>query len=203
MMANTIKAIQDVSNDMTQAGLVIAKLEADVKQIDTILSVIRNISEQTNLLALNAAIEAARAGETGRGFAVVADEVRSLAQRTHESTEEIQAMTEALQSAASNAVRVMNDGKEHIQACVVNANDTGHCLAEAAKKVVEVNDRNTLIASTVEQQGAVASEVSRNVLAIKEVAEDTFNSVKTLSSSSQRLYEVSQETGKVLSKYKV
>lgn len=203
MMANTIKEIQHVSDDMGQAGLVIGQLEADVKQIDTILSVIRNISEQTNLLALNAAIEAARAGETGRGFAVVADEVRSLAQRTHESTEEIQAMTEALQSAASNAVRVMHDGKAHIQACVENAHETGDCLSEAATKVVEVNDRNNMIASTVEQQGIVASEVSKNVLAIKEVAEETFNSVRTLSSSSQTLHQLSQETEKVLSKYKV
>lgn len=203
MMANTIKAIQHVSDDMNKAGTVIAQLESDVKQIDTILSVIRNISEQTNLLALNAAIEAARAGDTGRGFAVVADEVRSLAQRTHESTEEIQAMTEALQSAASNAVKVMHDGKAHIQACVDNAHITGDCLAQAASKVVEVNDRNNLIASTVEQQGIVASEVSRNVLSIKEVAEETFNGAKTLSSNSQKLQVLSQETQKVISKFKV
>lgn len=203
MMTNTIKEIQHVSDDMGQAGVVIGQLEADVKQIDTILSVIRNISEQTNLLALNAAIEAARAGETGRGFAVVADEVRSLAQRTHESTEEIQAMTEALQAAASNAVRVMDEGKAHIQSCVENAHETGGYLAEAATKVVEVNDRNNMIASTVEQQGIVASEVSKNVLAIKEVAEETFHSVNTLSSSSDALHKLSQETEKVLSKYKV
>lgn len=203
MMGNTIKSIQNVSEDMSKAGTVIYKLDSDVKQIDTILSVIRNISEQTNLLALNAAIEAARAGETGRGFAVVADEVRSLAQRTHESTEEIQAMTEALQSAASNAVKVMQDGKMHIQACVDSANETGDCLAQAADKVIEVSDRNNMIATTVEQQGIVANEVSRNVLAIKEVAEETFNGAKILSSNSKKLQVLSQETQKVISKYKI
>jgi methyl-accepting chemotaxis protein len=203
MMVNTIKAIQNVSDDMNKAGTVIAQLELDVKQIDTILSVIRNISEQTNLLALNAAIEAARAGETGRGFAVVADEVRSLAQRTHESTEEIQSMTEALQAAASNAVKVMHDGKKHIQKCVENAHETGECLELAASKVIEVNDRNNMIATTVEQQGIVANEVSQNVLAIKGVAEETFNGAKTLSSNSQKLQQLSQKTEQVLSKYKV
>jgi len=203
MMANTISAINSVSDDMSQASIVIAQLESDVKQIDTILSVIRNISEQTNLLALNAAIEAARAGETGRGFAVVADEVRSLAQRTHESTEEIQSMTEALQSAASNAVKVMQAGKIHTQACVENAQTTGECLSLAGERVAEVSDRNNQIAATVEQQGIVANEVSKNVLSIKEVAQDTFEGSNTLSDRSQKLKQLTNATQNLLSKYKV
>lgn len=106
-MNRTVEAVTQASESVDHAAAVVSKLEQDLQQIDSILDVIRNISEQTNLLALNAAIEAARAGESGRGFAVVADEVRSLAQRTHESTEEIQSMTEALQSEALKAVTVM------------------------------------------------------------------------------------------------
>ena len=203
MMSNTIQAINSVSNDMSQASDVISQLESDVQQIDTILGVIRNISEQTNLLALNAAIEAARAGETGRGFAVVADEVRSLAQRTHESTEEIQAMTEALQSAAANAVKVMEDGKLHTQSCVENAQSTGECLSIAGQRVAEVSDRNTMIASTVEQQGIVANEVSQNVVSIKDIAYKTHEGAQTLSKRSQQLSTLTKQTQNVLSSYKV
>ena len=203
MMSNTISAISNVSEDMTEASQVISQLEADVQQIDTILGVIRNISEQTNLLALNAAIEAARAGESGRGFAVVADEVRSLAQRTHESTEEIQSMTEALQSAAANAVKVMEAGKVHTQSCVDNAQNTGECLAIAGRKVSEVTDRNNMIAATVEQQGIVAIEVSRNVVSIKDIAQETHEGASTLSQHSEELQKLTTSTQQLLDQYKV
>ncbi|WP_347338088.1 methyl-accepting chemotaxis protein [Chromatium okenii] len=104
MAQQTIVAIEMLAAEIAQAGIVIAQLSDDSREIGAVLDVIRAIAEQTNLLALNAAIEAARAGEQGRGFAVVAAEVRMLASRTQSSIADIQAKIERVQSGAVGAV---------------------------------------------------------------------------------------------------
>lgn len=63
-------------------NLQVIELGNQVDKVNSILTIIKNISEQTNLLALNASIEAARAGVAGRGFVIVANEIKSLALQT-------------------------------------------------------------------------------------------------------------------------
>ncbi len=107
------KAMDALSQEIEQANVTVQKLVNSSQNMEGLLDTIQSIAEQTNLLALNAAIEAARAGEKGRGFAVVADEVRNLANRTHDSTEEIHQLLSNLSLDSNSALGKMSCSMEY------------------------------------------------------------------------------------------
>lgn len=172
VLGETIISIQSLSTEIAQAGEVINTLEHDVKNISSILDVIRGIADQTNLLALNAAIEAARAGEQGRGFAVVADEVRSLASKTQDSTGEIQNMIEKLQKGAQQAVKVMTSSQTNSEETVQQADIAGNSLDAIVGSIDVINDMNLQIATAATQQSQVSEDVNINVQYIAENSHD-------------------------------
>lgn len=184
---DAIRSIRDVASDVEQAADVINQLNSNADNIGTVVDVIRSIAEQTNLLALNAAIEAARAGEQGRGFAVVADEVRTLAQRTQQSTQEIQDIVGRLQAGAGEAVEAMNHSTEKTESSVQRATSAGQALEDIAKIVSKISDMNTQIATAAEEQSAVAEEINNNITAINELSQGTADEAYHNGEISQKL----------------
>lgn len=78
------------------------KLQSCVRETNSHLRTIKNITTQSKLLGLNAAIEAARAGAAGKGFNVIAEEVRHLAENTARFLAQIEANVGALNRAKEN-----------------------------------------------------------------------------------------------------
>ena len=64
-------------------------MNTDIKQIDQIVELVKELALMSKILGLNASIEAARSGEHGRGFAVVAKEIQKMAQNSTESADKI------------------------------------------------------------------------------------------------------------------
>lgn len=165
--------INELSSTVETLGNVLANLSGGSKKIASVIEVIRGIADQTNLLALNAAIEAARAGEQGRGFSVVADEVRSLAQRTQESTQDIQQIIEELGEATSQAVSNMDQCKERSERSVGRVDEVFGALSSIAESVTGIERMSQQIAAAAEEQSSVAVEVNTNTQRISQIAQAT------------------------------
>ena len=173
LVGESRSAVLRLASELERATEVIHQLESHSTDISGVLEVIRSIAEQTNLLALNAAIEAARAGEQGRGFAVVADEVRGLAQRTQDSTNEIQRMISTLQMGARNAVEAMQHSSQHLESSVDQAKRAAVALDGISQRVNQITEMSLQIAAAVEEQSAVSEDINRNIIGIRNACEAT------------------------------
>jgi methyl-accepting chemotaxis protein len=197
VMQSTIATITDIRGEIANTAEVIRRLESDSGRIGKVLEVIRGIAEQTNLLALNAAIEAARAGEQGRGFAVVADEVRHLAQRTAESTAEINQIIDTVQMGALNAVRAIESGQQRSEQGVTQVTEAGAMLQRITEAVEAIRDMNQQIATAAEEQTSVAEDISRNLTELTAIASANQDNVERTQLASRNLHEMSGELGEV------
>ena len=199
----TVVSIEALADDVTANVTQVGDLAQKVYGISKVLDVIRSIAEQTNLLALNAAIEAARAGDAGRGFAVVADEVRALAHRTQQSTQEIEQMIGGIQQGTDQAVSSMQQSNTRARSTLEIAKSAGTALEEIASAFTLINERNLVIASASEEQAAVAREVDRNLMNIRDLAHQTSTGANQTSAASHELSRLAVDLNTLVARFSV
>ena len=201
LVLETVSAIERMSGDVQSTATLIGNLAAESRDIGKVLDVIRGLADQTNLLALNAAIEAARAGEAGRGFAVVADEVRALAHRTQQSTSEIERMIGSIQGGTEQAVDSMRNSTERAESTLNIAKGAGLALDNINTAIVEINERNLVIASAAEEQAQVAREVDRNLVNIRDLSVQSATGASQTSSASNELSRLAVDLNSMVSRF--
>ena len=199
----TVLSIESLADDVNTNVERVGDLAQKVYGISKVLDVIRAIAEQTNLLALNAAIEAARAGDAGRGFAMVADEVRALAHRTQQSTREIELMIGGIQQGTEEAVSSMQQSNSRAHTTLEVAKAAGVALEDIATAFTQINERNLVIASASEQQAAVAREVDRNLMNIRDLAMQSSAGANQTSAASQELSRLAVDLNTMVARFSV
>ncbi|MCS3415666.1 methyl-accepting chemotaxis protein [Pseudomonas yamanorum] len=203
LVQETVSAIERMSSDVQATATLIGNLAEESRDIGKVLDVIRGLADQTNLLALNAAIEAARAGEAGRGFAVVADEVRALAHRTQQSTSEIERMIGSIQAGTEHAVDSMRNSTERAESTLNIAKGAGMSLDTINTAIVEINERNLVIASAAEEQAQVAREVDRNLVNIRDLSVQSATGASQTSAASSELSRLAVDLNGMVGRFRL
>jgi len=202
-VSEIVGLIQTLTQEVSSASAQANELSDQARGISRVMEVIRGIAEQTNLLALNAAIEAARAGEAGRGFAVVADEVRSLALRTQGSTREIESIISSIQASTTVTVESLQLSANQAGQTLERALTVNGALERVTGAVSLIKDRNLVIASASEQQAAVARELDRSLVNIRDLSGHSATSADQISGASVELSRLAVGLNEVVARFSI
>ena len=203
VVGEAIGQIEQLADEVQKSTQAMNQLRLESDKIGGVLDVIKSVSQQTNLLALNAAIEAARAGEAGRGFAVVADEVRGLAQRTQQSTEEIEELIAALQSGTQQVATTLDNSRSLTDNSVQLSRRAGSALEQITRTVSTIQEMNLQIATASEEQSAVAEQINRNIISVRDVSEQTAAASDQTAASSVELARLGAHLQGLVARFRV
>jgi len=182
VVSETVEALAEIQRAVDFSYKGILRLSENSSRIDSIISVINDITKKTNLLALNASIIAAQAGEYGKSFGVVADEIRNLSLQTGQSTGEITNIIEEILNESRAAAENVSLTKQLVQKGVSLGHNTGESL-------------NTIIDSA-NQSMEMTEEIK---VATREQAQSVdlvTQSIEDVSTMTARIFTVSKEQSK-------
>lgn len=200
---DSLQGMQRIRNEVQSISKKIKSLGDRSLEISEIVNTIEDIASQTNLVALNAAIEAAGAGEAGLRFAVVADEVRKLAERSARATKDIGVLIKNVQSDTQEAIVVMEQGTQEVEAGYRMTVQAGDSL----KTIADISQRSAQLAQDIslatQQQVRGAESVAQAMQSIQTVSAQTERGVLNARRTVDELARLAEELTASLARFKL
>lgn len=202
-IVQTVNTVSGLVEQVDEGNSNVVQLAEQVREISTLLDVIRGVADQTNLLALNAAIEAARAGESGRGFAVVAEEVRNLAQRTQVSTEQIEEMVHKVNQQAEQTEAIIDNCKLVAGQTMEQVQETGTMIEAVVGTMEKIHRQTSSVSQATEEQAKVSGGIDSSLVTIQDLATQNVSGAHETSASSRELARVAVNLKEIVDDFKV
>lgn len=216
-LQETFVQMNHIQSSVGRSSELARQLQEQSGEIESIASVIMDISAQTHLLALNANIEAARAGEHGRGFMVVATEVRKLAEQATQSAQTIGSrigtirtlvaqVTAAMEESTEVTNKGMETNKEAVEAIGVILNSIGliaQHIQEVSAAAEQVSASTEEVTAAVSEMAQISKSTADETQAVSASAEEQLSSMEEVQASSEMLSASAQLLQDELSKFKL
>jgi len=170
VVAEAVKGMEKISEKVNYSVDIVRRLESRSKDVQKILSVIKEVTEQTNLLSLNASIIAEQAGEHGKGFSVVAEEMRAMSNRTAGYTKEIGSIVNTTLAEIREVVTSIENGME----MVTEGSEVVYRVGESMSSILDSAHRSAvmakMIARATEDQVRALNHIETSVTGINSMA---------------------------------
>lgn len=211
------KKMGEINDKFHQSLEMVKGLNMEIKNINQLIVVIKEIADQTNLLALNASIEAARAGEHGRGFAVVADEVRKLAEQVTASISNINNILKDIQDESNNVLgsletgyQLVDDGTgqmeitgETFKKMFQTINDVVVQIESMADSLYEIIDNSQPITNSLESIVSITQESAAGIEETSASVQQSTINIKTIYTDASELEKEVDTLKDVIKNFKI
>lgn len=188
----TNAAMAAIRKRVQETARAIKRLGESSQEIGNIIQIITDIADRTSILALNASIQAAMAGEAGRGFAVVAEEVQQLAERSNNSTKQIENLVKNIQGDISEASKSMNESIQRVVAGSTLAKDAHAALQEIENVSAQVAKMVYTISAVSKEQATASASATQTMLSVGEISTQTSEATKHTAESMQSLAKIAE-----------